>query len=764
MTALASLLVTTSPQAIALPGSQPAPATPGGFALPADFLDLATMPVLRQDHAAIGVTLPVAAPGEAVGDAMGDAALDWLMPAPMVMPAQATVAPPPSLVPATSVAASAPRLATDAPQDEPAALDDLGEGDDSGSGGLSPDADPIAALIAVLSIEPTVPPAAVVPAVVGTDAAPASANVVVEPGIAPVAGAAAAMPVRAASPAPGMVTDLGQQPAAIMRASAPGVSPAPLPGSEPPAALDRLGKTAALPDAGLQASAMDRPTVTRESAAPVSTAPADTGALPQAPVTTKAETSVVGQPAPNAARTSLPDAGLPAEVGEAPVLAAAPAPMPWRGNVTASTPTVAQPAGLAPAVSQERPVPGSAALSTPAPVTQGLVAPAAISGGAALQPVSLPMAALPGAAVAAAPTLEPMSPRQVTVPADAATRLRFVPATGAALPAAANPVAAPLPASAVTPAPAMVVAAPSLVAANRGTAAAVRPAPVRAQAGAIGTILTSDAPDLQPGAPVAPAAPAPVLAIAPAAGVTVATSAPASQPIMADAPLPAAAPDVEQVVTRPPLTRTAAPAAPAPVLPAAVFKSAGRVFADAIHRAVSAIDPAPSLPCDATALMAAGPITAAPATAVASPTAPIDMTRELWPQAMVSRIEQLRDMMDAADTRIRLIPDALGAIDVSLRRDGDTVQVQLVAEQPQTRALIAEAQPRLAELAEARGVKLQQAGTDAQATGGQLGHGQFGAGQGQRQPQPQPQTPQPAAPPRTRTAAGTDAETEQRVA
>lgn len=88
--------------------------------------------------------------------------------------------------------------------------------------------------------------------------------------------------------------------------------------------------------------------------------------------------------------------------------------------------------------------------------------------------------------------------------------------------------------------------------------------------------------------------------------------------------------------------------------------------------------------------------------------APLDMRQERWPHAMIERIEMLRDAADAVDTRIRLVPDALGAIDVSVKTEGDTVRVHFNAEQAATRTLLADAQPRLAELAEARGLKLAQ--------------------------------------------------------
>nr|WP_281356805.1 flagellar hook-length control protein FliK [Sphingomonas hominis] len=104
------------------------------------------------------------------------------------------------------------------------------------------------------------------------------------------------------------------------------------------------------------------------------------------------------------------------------------------------------------------------------------------------------------------------------------------------------------------------------------------------------------------------------------------------------------------------------------------------------------------------------------------------------------------------DTRLRLSPDMLGTIDVSLRRDGDQVQVQITAEQAQTRQLLADAQPRLAELADARGVKLH-------LTGGQAGGGGQSGGDASRH------HPSPPSSTRRDTAAHDDAgSTERRIA
>lgn len=97
---------------------------------------------------------------------------------------------------------------------------------------------------------------------------------------------------------------------------------------------------------------------------------------------------------------------------------------------------------------------------------------------------------------------------------------------------------------------------------------------------------------------------------------------------------------------------------------------------------------------------------------------PLDLSRGDWAGKMVDRIAAMRDAAEAADTRIRLAPENLGNVDISIRRDGDRLHVHFSAENPAARQLLAEGAPRLAELAEARGVKLGQTSVDG-GTGGQ---------------------------------------------
>jgi flagellar hook-length control protein FliK len=112
----------------------------------------------------------------------------------------------------------------------------------------------------------------------------------------------------------------------------------------------------------------------------------------------------------------------------------------------------------------------------------------------------------------------------------------------------------------------------------------------------------------------------------------------------------------------------------------------------------------------------------------------LDMRRDDWPQAMIDRIDALRDAADATSTRITLVPDALGKVDVSLRHDGDTVHVHFAADTAQTRAMLTDAQPRLADAAQARGIRLGQTSVG------------MGGGEAGRQPPRQPDAPPPSRP------------------
>lgn len=159
---------------------------------------------------------------------------------------------------------------------------------------------------------------------------------------------------------------------------------------------------------------------------------------------------------------------------------------------------------------------------------------------------------------------------------------------------------------------------------------------------------------------------------------------------------------------------------------------------------------------DSIMLAAGGPVAGHAATTAQSPG--IDLTRDAGINRMIDRIEHLRDSVDVRETRIRLIPDALGPVDISVRRDGggDGVQVHFAATEAATRQLIADAQQRLTELADARGVRIERAIIDG-------GGGQPWGGDDQGRSQPQQARSTPRAPVRADDGTSTET-TDERIA
>lgn len=195
---------------------------------------------------------------------------------------------------------------------------------------------------------------------------------------------------------------------------------------------------------------------------------------------------------------------------------------------------------------------------------------------------------------------------------------------------------------------------------------------------------------------------------------------------------------------------------PQPVAPgASPAQTAGQVFAAAISAAFES----PAVPVPRTA----DPVIVQAQTAAAEQVRttvqavsgadqpPLDLSRDDWAGKMIDRIASLRDAAEATDTRIRLAPENLGNVDVSIRREGDRLHVHFAAENPATRQLLTEAAPRLAELADARGVKLGQTSVDA-GTGGQ------------QQGQPNQPRPNHAARPASSAAHASQFDRDDRVA
>ncbi len=133
--------------------------------------------------------------------------------------------------------------------------------------------------------------------------------------------------------------------------------------------------------------------------------------------------------------------------------------------------------------------------------------------------------------------------------------------------------------------------------------------------------------------------------------------------------------------------------------------------------------------------------------------APIDTHAAEWIEGMIDQIEVMRDARaDGSNTttRIRLSPDALGAIEIVLSGEGEAIDVRINADTPAARTLLAEAAPRLTDMAEARGLKL-----------GQGDAGQPGQQQAQRQ---QPNDDAMADRRRTADAADAGGDTDERIA
>jgi hypothetical protein len=124
----------------------------------------------------------------------------------------------------------------------------------------------------------------------------------------------------------------------------------------------------------------------------------------------------------------------------------------------------------------------------------------------------------------------------------------------------------------------------------------------------------------------------------------------------------------------------------------------------------------------------------------------IDTGRAEWMQAMIDRIAEMPQAEGGRrDAQIRLVPDALGPVEVKIEQRQERLHVTLQAETPQARQLLSDAAPKLHELAEARGIRFAQTG--------------FGSTDSQDRRQT-PDQQQPATPLRPRPADSADADTD----
>jgi flagellar hook-length control protein FliK len=253
--------------------------------------------------------------------------------------------------------------------------------------------------------------------------------------------------------------------------------------------------------------------------------------------------------------------------------------------------------------------------------------------------------------------------------------------------------------------------------------AQLAPSPVAAPVVAAPTPVSIAAAPLLTGAPRAAVVVAPlILAASPAAD-----AAPAIDPPAEEIPR-AGLPNLEPVALRPaPVADLALRTAPAAEMFGAAIQAA--VGRDDTTQRPDTIDGTPA----PLAVAGHAPHTHAVLAAGEVQQAPLDTRQGDFAHQMIDRIVQLRDDANANDTRIRLVPDALGRIDVTMRRDGEAVHVHFAAEQAATRALLTDAQPQLAQIAATRGLT--------------LGQTSVGSDGGHAQRQPQHPTP-PWQPPR----------------
>lgn len=179
-------------------------------------------------------------------------------------------------------------------------------------------------------------------------------------------------------------------------------------------------------------------------------------------------------------------------------------------------------------------------------------------------------------------------------------------------------------------------------------------------------------------------------------------------------------------------------------LPPDIAREVAAAVRAVIHDSNSDSDE-PGASIDATDSIASTPsIAAAPLVAplhrdfVATNRPAIDTSRAEWMQAMIERIAEMPQVDGKREAQITLRPDALGAVEVRIEQRQDRLHVTMNADSPQARQLLTESAPRLQELAEARGLRLSQAGV-----GGGESH--------DRRPQPErqdpamPQAPRPAS-------------------
>lgn len=481
--------------------------------------------------------------------------------------------------------------------------------------------------------------------------------------------------------------------------------------------------------AGAPLTTGETPILVLDPATPISLPRFQLGASPQA--------------APSRATEQLRD---PASVTRLPTRAVSPTePLQEGASVTlvASADRASTPRDTAPAVRDRDVPPEGATIIWAAPLIAlpvVHVVPAQPSTDGRRPAIGTPALALPPIAVEptaqALPKAEGRSNADLTAVSVGAPELALPPATAIAAPVHADSIA-----RAADQHPLLIIR-PVLTA---------TPVPVLIQPGAVDPappvlppIVASSNP--APTTPIVPPLPevgVPVPALRAFAAAIAATAAPSVRPVRGDETLSvrtsvASPPAIPVSRTDAPITQTFVVTEPREVPSPANASSPkqGEVAVQSVRPArLSRDDDALVTPLAAFAQTDGA---ARPVDAIARPLPPVDMRREDWTRALIDRIDAVREVANARDTRITLVPDALGKIDVALRQEGGTLHVAFTADAPATQLLLIEAQPRLAELAEARGLKLGDTAISANPDGDRAASG-FGQPADQRRPAPAPQ-------------------------
>ncbi|MDQ0248483.1 flagellar hook-length control protein FliK [Sphingomonas kyeonggiensis] len=328
-----------------------------------------------------------------------------------------------------------------------------------------------------------------------------------------------------------------------------------------------------------------------------------------------------------------------------------------------------------------------------------------------------------------------------------------------------KPIVTPTTATATTPAPAILPEArPQPVPRNTAgqpkvaaSAVAVAPADPVVEAPMAGTgiapaAISDTATDTTP---------QPILAQPPRELRQAAAEAPVVR-ITTDKPAPQEKLSIADVTPAPLQPAPTATVPPSPSVADQIFAAFDRPATRAVATSTSS-DPQIDLSTLAAPATGAQSATAVAATGQGQDVA-LDMRHQEWTSKMIDRIETLQGAGPARETRLSLMPEALGKVDIAIRQDDSgSIHVQFNTDTQSARQLIADAQPKLAEIAQERGIRLGSTSVESNATGTGAGNANPQMNQGQRQ-DAAPNRHQPSAPPGARREAQTSTQDDERIA